>query len=225
MHSACGSTLKSRWLATTIFLHFFSDNCTGQNRNRIVTMFSFVMKNYASLDKIEHCFLEVGHTQNENDSVHSEIAETAKKIPVYTPEQWATVVRGARRNMRPYSVKEMSSGDFFAFKEMSKGLKNIDLDEEDEKVAWSRIRVIAFNRVDKDAMIVRYYSGCCRVDLMRLVRRKRNSDNEKSVFDFQQLVELAGITKDKQKDLISLCTSNLIPPAHPSYFHSLPTIP
>ena len=225
MQSACGTTLKSRWLATTIFLHFFSDNCAGQNRNRIVTMFSFAMKNYASLDKIEHCFLEVGHTKNVNDSVHSVIAETAKKIPVYTPEQWATVVRGARRNKRSYSVKEMSSGDFFAFKEMSKGLKNLDLDEEDEKVAWSRIRVIAFNRVDKDAMIVRYDPGCCRVDLMRLARRKRNSDNENFVFDLQQLVEPAGITKDKKKGLISLCTSNLIPPAHHSYFHSLPTIP
>ena len=201
MQSACGTTLKSRWLATTIFLHFFSDNCAGQNRNRIVTMFSFAMKNYASLDKIEHCFLEVGHTQNENDSVHSVIAETAKKIPVYTPD------------------------DFFAFKEMSKGLKNLDLDEEDEKVAWSRIRVIAFNRADKDAMIVRYDSGCCRADLMRLARRKRNSDNENFVFDLQQLVEPAGITKDKKKDLIFLCTSNLIPPAHHSYFHSLPTIP
>ena len=225
MQSACGTTLKSRWLATTIFLHFFSDNCAGQNRNRIVTMFSFAMKNYASLDKIEHCFLEVGHTKNVNDSIHSVIAETAKKIPVYTPEQWATVVRGARRNKRPYSVKEMSSGDFFAFKEMSKVLKNLDLDEEDEKVACSRIRVIAFNRVDKDAMIVRYDPGCCRVDLMRLARRKRNSDNENFVFDLQQLVEPAGITKDKKKGLISLCTSNLIPPAHHSYFHSLPTIP
>ena len=167
------------------FYIFFSDNCTGQNRNRIVTMFSFVMKNYASLDKIEHCFLEMGHTQNENDSVHSVIAETAKKIPVYTPEQWATVVRGARRNRRPYVVREMSSGDFFAFKEMSKGLKNLDLDEEDEKVAWSRIRVIAFIRAEKDAMIVRYDSGCRRVDLMRLARRKRNSDNENFVFDLQ----------------------------------------
>ena len=56
-------------------------------------MFSFAMKNYASLDEIEHCFLEMGHTQNENDSVHSVIAQTAKKIPVYTPEKWATVVR------------------------------------------------------------------------------------------------------------------------------------
>ena len=69
---------------------------------------------------------------------------------------------------------------------MSKGLKTLDLDKEDEKVAWSRIRVIAFNRADKDAMIVRYDSGCCRVDLMRLTRRKRNSDNEKFVFDLQQ---------------------------------------
>ena len=105
---------------------------------------------------------------------------------------------------------------------MSKGLKNHDLDDEDGKVAWSRIRVIAFNRADKDAMIVRYDSGCCRVDLMRLARRKRNSDNEKSVFDLQQLVEPAGITKDKKKDLISLCTSNFIPLLTTLFFTACP---
>ena len=116
----------------------------------------------------------------------------------------------------------MSSGDFFYFKEMSKGLKNLDLDDGDKKVAWSRIGVIAFNRVDKDAMIVRYDLGCCRVDLMRLARRKRNSDNEKSVFDLQQLVEPAGITKDKKKDLISLCTSNLIPLLTTLFFTACP---
>ena len=88
-------------------------------------MFSFAMKNYASLAKIEHCFLEVGHTQNENDSVHSVIAETAKKIPVYTPEQCATVVRGARRNKRPHAVKDMSSGDFFLLQRNVKRTENL----------------------------------------------------------------------------------------------------
>ena len=86
-------------------------------------MFWFtIKKNDAFLDKIEHCFreVEVGRTQNEKDSVHSVIAQTAKKIPVYTPEQWATVVRGARRNKKPYSVKEMSSGDSFDFKKCQK---------------------------------------------------------------------------------------------------------
>ena len=84
----------------TVF-YFISDNCAGQNRNRFVaTMFWYCMKTMPTVDKIEHGFLEVGHAQNENDSVHSVIARAAKRIPVYTPSQWATVAQGARRNKR-----------------------------------------------------------------------------------------------------------------------------
>ena len=91
------------------------------------------MKTMPTVDKIEHGFLEVGHTQNENDSVHSVIARAAKRIPVYTPSQWATVAQGARRNKRPYSVKEMSAQDFFDFKAISNRVKNLDYDEAGKK--------------------------------------------------------------------------------------------
>ncbi|GFR72538.1 transmembrane and TPR repeat-containing protein 2 [Elysia marginata] len=99
-------------LGKTVF-NFISDNCAGQNRNRFVdAMFWFCMKTMPVAAKIEHGFLEVGHTQNENDSVHSVIAQAAKRIPVYT----ATVARGERRNKRPYTVKEMTAQDFFDFR-------------------------------------------------------------------------------------------------------------
>lgn len=52
----------------TVF-EFFSDNCTGQNRNRtIATLWWYIMQN-SQLERIRHSFLEVGHTQNENDAV------------------------------------------------------------------------------------------------------------------------------------------------------------
>ncbi|GFS27495.1 DNA repair protein rhp54 [Elysia marginata] len=110
------------------------DNCAGQNRNTFVAaMFWFCMKTMPVVAKIEHRFLEVGHTQNENDSVHSVIAQAANRIPVYTPGQWATVARGPRRNKRPYAVKEMTAQDFFHFKAISKEIKNLDNDEDGEK--------------------------------------------------------------------------------------------
>ena len=117
----------------TVF-YFISDNCAGQNRNRFVaTMFWYCMKRMPTVDKIEHGFLEVGHTQNKNDSVHSVIARAAKRIPVYTPSQRATVAQGARRNKRPYSVKEMTAQDFFDFKAISNRVKNLDYDEAGKK--------------------------------------------------------------------------------------------
>lgn len=57
---------------------FYSDNCTGQNRN----IFIYSMWEYAAYTmKVNtvHTFLEKGHTQNEGGSMHATI-ECTKKI-------------------------------------------------------------------------------------------------------------------------------------------------
>lgn len=47
---------------------FWSDNCVGQNRNVFAMyMHAAILYNVS----IHHSFLEVGHTQNEGDSVHA----------------------------------------------------------------------------------------------------------------------------------------------------------
>ncbi|GFS06994.1 DNA repair protein rhp54 [Elysia marginata] len=208
-------------LGKTVF-NFISDNCDGQNRNGFVAaMFWFCMKTTPAVAKIEHGFLEVGHTQNENDSVHSVIAQVAKRIPVYTPGQWATVARGALRNKLPYAVKEMTAQDFFDFKAISKKIKNLDNDEDGEKVRWTKIRAITFNQSETDFMTIHYDDKVCRVDLMR---RKRKSDEPEGQLDLQVLSDPAGVSEDNKKDLLSLCSSNLIPPAHHQFLKKLPVL-
>ena len=178
----------------TVF-YFISDNC--QNRNRFVaTMFWYCMKTMPTVDKIEHGFLEVGHTQNENDSVHSVIARADKRIPLYTPSQWATVAQGARRNKRPYSVKEMTAQDFFDFQVVSNRVKNLDYDEAGEKVKWSKIRAITFNQSESDVMIIRYDHKISKVDLMR---RKRKSFEPEGQLDLVVLSDPVGVSEDKKK--------------------------
>lgn len=61
----------------------WSDNCPGQNRNKQV----LAMLVYASCKhnvSIKLSFLEVGHTQNEGDSVHATIERHAKGRKIYT---------------------------------------------------------------------------------------------------------------------------------------------
>lgn len=77
-----------------------------------------------ALQKIEHVYLEKGHTQNENDSVHSTIERATRHVPVYTPEQWCTAVRSARRE-KPYVVNEMACSDFLDFNDLSIGHSDI----------------------------------------------------------------------------------------------------
>ncbi|KAK0047508.1 hypothetical protein Bpfe_023060 [Biomphalaria pfeifferi] len=49
-------------------------------------------------------YLTRGHTQMEADSVHAAIETNSSKIEVYTPTEWETVIKTARRK-NPYNVK------------------------------------------------------------------------------------------------------------------------
>ena len=62
------------------------------------------------------------------------ISKAAKNIPIFTPQQWAAVVRGARRGKHPYIVKELTPSDFFDFKQHAVALKNYERDENANKV-------------------------------------------------------------------------------------------
>lgn len=75
---------------------------------------------YAALKfkiKISLNFMEVGHTQNEGDSMHSAIERCARRIPVYTPGQWATIARTACIK-KPHIVVEMNQTDIFDLKDI-----------------------------------------------------------------------------------------------------------
>lgn len=66
---------KSSLGITEFFM--WSDNCAGQNRNKnLISMYVYASCKF-NVD-IKHSFLEVGHTQNEGDSVHATIERHAK---------------------------------------------------------------------------------------------------------------------------------------------------
>lgn len=88
-------------------VNLWSDNCGGQNRNRIVYyMYLLAAKKYQI--KICHRFLEKGHTQNEGDSVHALIEKTARGREIYSPDEWYSLVRWAKINDKPYKVLEVN---------------------------------------------------------------------------------------------------------------------
>jgi len=124
------------------------------------------------VDSISHSFLEVGHTQNENDSVHATIERASRKIPIYTPDQWCTVIAAARLT-KPYHVVEMETYDFFDFKELSLKLRNFDVIEEGNQVKWTKLRVMEFVHSEPNTMRVKhaYNEGFETVDLMKRSRK------------------------------------------------------
>ena len=88
-------------------IHVFSDNCGGQNRNRFIAVMLWHVRAEFGLEEVKHTFLEKGHTENENDSIHSVIERATRRSTIYTPDQWYHAVRTARKSKTPYYVKEM----------------------------------------------------------------------------------------------------------------------
>ena len=107
------------------------------------------------LTSIEHKYLEKGHTQNENDSMHSAIESASRNISVYTTPQWATIIQTARRN-QPYSVKEMSSTDFYDFKLLSENIKNFEINTENDRLYWNQIKTLRLSSQNQKHVAVSY---------------------------------------------------------------------
>lgn len=93
----------------------YSDGCTYQNRNCILSnaLLNIVMrhKNIA----IEQKFLEVGHTQMEADSMHSTIERHLKNKVINVPAEYISIAKHARKCPVPYSVTYLDHTYFKKF--------------------------------------------------------------------------------------------------------------
>lgn len=81
----------------------YSDGCTSQNRNVVVS--NAILR--LAMDKnvvITQKFLEKGHTQMEVDSVHSVIERKLKNRELFLPSTFAALSKEARLKPRPYDV-------------------------------------------------------------------------------------------------------------------------
>ena len=100
----------------------YSDSCQGQNRNQfITTALAHALSRNRNLLSIEQKFLEPGHTYNECDSIHSSVEQNKKHASVYAPQDWANIIRTARkRQKQPYTVVPLDHTDFYDFKKPAK---------------------------------------------------------------------------------------------------------
>lgn len=80
---------------------FYSDNCSGQNKNQVLlSMYLYAVKTF-TIPSITHKYLIVGHTQNEGDVMHSliekQLSLATKKTPLYVPSQLVVVAQVAKK--------------------------------------------------------------------------------------------------------------------------------
>lgn len=147
---------KKIWVPTKKVIQLYSDGCAGQNKNSILptTMLYFV-NNSRTIEQIRLTFFEPHHRQSEGDSAHSAIGPAIKSAgDIFIPSQLVTVIRLARRK-HPYSVWEMTSKDFLAFKELSTQLRVLKIrecDNSDESIDWTKITELLLSKSKPDTI-------------------------------------------------------------------------
>ena len=198
----------------------YSDNCGGQNRNRFFMCMLWYALTAFSFEKVEHKFLERGHTFNENDSMHSTIETALRKRSVYETAQLATIIEGARIT-KPYEVAEMTEDDFFDFKELSKQVRNLDTTTDGEKVKWLQIHTLTFKSTSPNTVEICYdYNGSPR--FLNLLPTTRKKYTLPILVPWSVNNESPVLNKDKYEGFQRLCEKHVIPKAHHAFYKSLP---
>ncbi|CAH2097417.1 unnamed protein product [Euphydryas editha] len=133
-------------------IRFWSDNCNGQNRNRVIYSLYMYASNKYNID-ITHRFLESGHTQQKADSAL--IERSAKGKIIYTPDQWYALVRWAKTNNEPYNVIEVSQDMLYDLKELLKN-RNFKKNILNQDVKWNNIKEICVKKSEPDIILYKY---------------------------------------------------------------------
>lgn len=123
---------------------FFSDTCSGQNRNvYVLGLLIYMAHKIKKIKVITQNFLESGHTFMEVDSMHSTIEHEVNHRECYAMTEWENIFRNARKTKDPYNVMRLRYIDFLDLKEFTdKTVKNKNVDVTGNKVNWLLIKSI-----------------------------------------------------------------------------------
>lgn len=207
---------------------FYSDNCSGQQKNKyLLAAYSYAVNKF-EIQSITHKFLIHGHSQNEGDNIHSviekQVTRHLKSGPIYVPEQYISLIRAAKKNGPPYRVHECTHEDFYDWKIVQEQWgNNFTMNTDQIKVKWGDIQVL---KVEKDSPNCFFYKTSYedetfkKVDV-RKTRNTRFSDSFKSTQLVRAYSKKIPLADNKKKDLQELCNKNLIPKYYILYYKNV----
>lgn len=203
---------------------FYSDNCVGQNKNKMVLAMYLYVVTQSNVNSITHKFLTVGHTQNEGDSMHSVIEKAKKRVlkggPIYAPYQLPPIISAAKQDGKPYKVTEMDTEDFLDFKQLSKMIeKAVTTNSENEKIVWNNIQVF---RVEKKYPGKVFYKTDIQSQTFSTIDLTNRRFSDMSQVVLQKAYAVPPAVKEKTKEhLLELCRMNLVGKVHQQYYKNL----
>lgn len=202
-------------------VNLWSDNCGGQNRNRIV-YYMYLLATKMFEMKISHHFMEKGHTQNEGDSVHALIEKTARGRDIYSPDEWYSLVRWAKVNGNPYNVVEVNQNMIFDFKSNINN-KNWTKNLNNEKIMWNKIKNIEVSPESYGLLDYKYSLGDNESNQLQCFKKTSTRLSHLESFPEKAYKSLLKINVAKYKDLKYYCDNNIIPEKYHTFYRNILT--
>lgn len=210
--------IKNKVEAGVNDFRFYSDNCPGQNKNRIIAALFLHAANKFNI-RIVHRFLEKGHTYNAADTVHSLIERKTKLYDIYTPQQWYDRINTAKRSeAHPITVIKVEQSMIFAWKDLLEKL-NLDKDVFGRVVSWTKIREISI--ICSSSSEIKFkinFDDTPSVISTRKIGRPVNFQTYEPELAFRGLLPIA---KAKFQDLKHYCDNNFIPEEFHEFYRGL----
>lgn len=208
-----------------IDLIFYSDNCSGQQKNRfLLSAYAYAVHKW-SVKSITHKFLIRGHSQNEGDNVHSVIEKQVKRFlqsgPIYIPEQYKTLIGSAKKTGKPYIVREMTHDKFYDIKALQESWgTNFNIDEEKKQIKWHDIKVLRVEKEHPEEFFYKtsfsedFFSKVCVHKRVPQKTRRACSVTDQSLFSnglAQAYTEKIELSNAKKRDIQELIDKKVIP--------------
>lgn len=208
---------------------FYSDNCVGQNKNKIIVSMYLYAVNTFDIKSITHKFLTVGHTQNEGDSMHSTIERQKRRVlksgPIYVPSQWPSIIRAAKKEGKPYIVNELSTEEFYDFKKLSQNIgKNFSVNLKNEKVLWNNIQVLKIEQNSPTLFFYKTDYDAPDYEQINIQDKQRGTPfNIKNCKLDKAFIKAPSISAKTKEHLTELCSKNIIKKVYHPFYKSLLT--
>ena len=153
---------------TVTKLMIFSDNCSGQNKNKNVILCCLRHIHSDRFKLIKHYFMVPGHSYLPCDRDFGIIEKKIRPISVYSTDHYIEIIRKAKKE-KPFRVVEMTWEDFKDFERLQKcvswgGMKD---------AGFSKARVLNYNAHYKDGFEVQELYGGLNTTQVSLVNKKK----------------------------------------------------
>ena len=205
-------------------LIYFSDTCTGQQRNLYFCMMCLYSVVNFPIQVITHNYFERGHSQMEGDRVHSTIETSTKKLEIYSPSDWISAIKNAKKSIPKYEVKEITTEMIIDFKEFSdKTVTNRKkIDDSGETLMWTKVHSFQYRKEAPNKIFFKYDYDEPYRSLTITRGRRQNAPNIKDYSLKKLYTQKITITDAKYTDLMSLCKKGFIPEVHHRFYQQLP---